>query len=89
MALSVEALLISGRLGRIAPDRNAALVRIAKAEQHLATAQMLLGHDNEVAYTALYDAARKALTVCTARTFLPIHGSVRTTDHCGPSLLSR
>jgi hypothetical protein len=45
MALSVEALLISGRLERIAPDRNAALVRIAKAEQHLATAQMLLGHD--------------------------------------------
>jgi hypothetical protein len=39
-----------------APDRNAALVRIAKAEQHLATAQMLLGHDNEVAYTALHDA---------------------------------
>lgn len=62
MALSVDALLISGRLERIAPDDSGALVRIAKAEQHLATAQMLLGHDNEVAYTALYDAARKAAT---------------------------
>lgn len=60
MALSVEALLASGRLERVAPDRSSALLRIAKAEQHLATAQMLLGKDNEVAYTALYDAARKA-----------------------------
>lgn len=62
MALSVEALLVSGRLERIAPDLRAASIRIAKAEQHLATAQMLLGQDNEVAYTALYDAARKAAT---------------------------
>lgn len=62
MALSVKALLASGRLERIAPDRRAASLRIAKAEQHLATAQMLLGRDNEVAYTALYDAARKAAT---------------------------
>lgn len=62
MAASVEALLGSGRLERVAPDRRAASSRITKAEQHLATAQMLLGHDNEVAYTALYDAARKAAT---------------------------
>jgi hypothetical protein len=62
MALSVEALLVSGRLERVAPDQSAASLRIAKAEQHLATAQMLLGHDNEVAYSALYDAARKAAT---------------------------
>ena len=62
MTLSVEALLVSGRLERVAPDQSAASLRIVKAEQHLATAQMLLGHDNEVAYTALYDAARKAAT---------------------------
>ena len=62
MTLSVEALLVSGRLERIAPDPSTASMRIAKAEQHLATAQMLLGNDNEVAYTALYDAARKAAT---------------------------
>ena len=62
MALSVEALLASGRLERIAPDPNAASLRIRRAEQHLATAQMLVGRDNEVAYTALYDAARKAAT---------------------------
>jgi len=37
-------------------------VRIEKAERHLVTAQVLLGHDNEMAYTALYDAARKAAT---------------------------
>jgi hypothetical protein len=62
MAVSVEALLGSGRLERVAPDRSAASLRITKAEQHLATAQMLLGHDNEMAYSALYDAARKAAT---------------------------
>ena len=62
MALSVADLLAAGRLERIAPDLSAALVRIAKAEQHLATAQMLLGRDNEMAYAALYDAARKAAT---------------------------
>ena len=60
MALSVEALLASGRLERIAPDLSSASLRLAKAEQHLSTAHMLLGQDNEVAYTALYDAARKA-----------------------------
>lgn len=62
MTRVVEALLVSGRLERIAVDRSAASLRLAKAEQHLATAQMLLGQDNEVAYTALYDAARKAAT---------------------------
>lgn len=62
MVPSVEALLDSGRLERVASDRSAASLRIAKAEQHLRTAQMLLGHDNEVAYTALYDGARKAAT---------------------------
>jgi hypothetical protein len=62
MTRLVEALLVSGRLERIAVDRSAASLRLAKAEQHLATAQMLLGRDNEVAYTALYDAARKAAT---------------------------
>ena len=62
MTRLVEALLVSGRLERIAVDRSAASLRLAKAEQHLATAQMLLGQDNEVAYTALYDAARKAAT---------------------------
>jgi uncharacterized protein (UPF0332 family) len=62
MALSVEGLFDAGRLQRVAPDPSAASVRIAKAEQHLVTAKMLLGHDNEVAYTALYDAARKAAT---------------------------
>jgi len=58
MALSVEALLVSGRLERVAPDQSAASLRITKAEQHLATAQMLLGHDNEVAYSALYERQR-------------------------------
>src|SRR5665811_2406327 len=58
MAVSVADLWAAGRLEHIAPDRTAAFVRIVKAEQHLATAQMLLGHDNEMAY----DAARKSAT---------------------------
>lgn len=60
--LSVDDLLRSGRLQAVPADRATALVRLARAEQHLETAAALVGHDNEVAYGSLYDAARKAVT---------------------------
>jgi RecA/RadA recombinase len=60
--LNVDDLLRSGRLEVVPADRAAALVRLARAEQHLDTAAALVGHDNEVAYGSLYDAARKAVT---------------------------
>lgn len=60
--LSVAELLRSGRLEVVPADRATAAVRLARAEQHLDTAAALIGHDNEVAYGSLYDAARRAVT---------------------------
>lgn len=57
-------LLRQGRLQRVPTDRATALARLEVAEQHIATARRLLaeGLDLEIAYVALYDAARKAVT---------------------------
>jgi hypothetical protein len=60
--LSVVDLIASGRLAEVPADRATALVRLDRADQHLATCAALIGHDNEVAYGSLYDAARKAIT---------------------------
>ena len=60
--LTVDDLLRSGRLEVVPADRATALVRLARAEQHLETATALVGHDNEVAYGSLYVAVRKAVT---------------------------
>lgn len=62
MPPTVAQLLTAGRLERVPADLAGARARLARAEQHLATAAALIGHDNEVAYGSLYDAARKALT---------------------------
>jgi HEPN domain-containing protein len=58
------ALLRQGRLQRVPTDRTTARDRLDVAEQHIATARRLLaeGLDLEIAYVALYDAARKAVT---------------------------
>jgi hypothetical protein len=59
---TVADLLTAGRLEPVPADFATALARLARAEQHLATAAALAGRDNDVAYTSLYDAARKAVT---------------------------
>ncbi len=59
---TVQQLLGAGRLQQVPADRDAALARLQRAVQHLATARELVGRDNEVAYGSLYDAARKAIT---------------------------
>jgi hypothetical protein len=59
--LTVADLLNAGRLEHVPADRTAALTRLQVAETHLVTAAALVGVDNDVAYTALYDAARKAI----------------------------
>lgn len=58
------ALLRAGRLQRVPADVETARARLAVAEQHLDTARRLLDEqlDLEIAYVALYDAARKAVT---------------------------
>jgi HEPN domain len=60
----VAGLRRTGRLQQVPEDRDAARARLTVAEQHLATASRLLaeGMDLEIAYVALYDAARKAIT---------------------------
>ncbi len=60
----VAALLRAHRLESVPADAETAASRIAVARQHLDTAGRLLeeGLDLEIAYTALYDAARKAVT---------------------------
>jgi hypothetical protein len=60
----VAALLRAGRLQQVPADADAAAARLTVAEQHLGTARRLLAEqlDLEMAYVALYDAARKAVT---------------------------
>ena len=60
----VAALLRAHRLESVPADAETAASRITVARQHLETAGRLLeeGLDLEIAYTALYDAARKAVT---------------------------
>jgi len=59
---TVADLVAAGRLERVPADAHLAGLRLATAEKHLATAAGLVGVDNDVAYTTLYDAARKAIT---------------------------
>ena len=60
----VAALRRTGRLQPVPADGDTARARMLTAAQHLATARRLLGEgqDLEIAYAALYDAARKAVT---------------------------
>jgi hypothetical protein len=60
----VAALRRTGRLQPVPADTDTARARMQVAAQHLATAGRLLSEslDLEIAYVALYDAARKAVT---------------------------
>ncbi|MCY7340941.1 MAG: HEPN domain-containing protein [Pseudonocardia sp.] len=60
----VAGLLRAGRLQQVPADPGTARARLTVAEQHLDTAGRLLAEDLdlEIAYVALYDAARKAVT---------------------------
>lgn len=55
-------MLAIGRLEQVPADPATAQARLLRADQHLTTAAGLVGIDNDVAYTSLYDAARKAIT---------------------------
>lgn len=58
----VDDLLRSGRLERVPADLGPARDRVAACEQHLRSAEVLAATDPAMAYAALYDAARKAIT---------------------------
>lgn len=59
---TVADLIRSGRIERITPDLAAAWKRLDEAKVHLGSSAALAGSDPALAYVALYDAARKAIT---------------------------
>lgn len=58
---ALEAVLEAGKIERVAPDAELARVEIENATAHLESAVVLLDSDPVMAYTALYDASRKAV----------------------------
>jgi hypothetical protein len=58
----ISELLAAGRLEIVPADRAVAELRLERASHHLTTAGALIIVDAEVAYNALYDAARKSVT---------------------------
>jgi hypothetical protein len=60
--LTVQQLLAAGRIEVVPTDVAAAQSRLITAQRHLVTAKSLVDVDTEMAYCALYDAARKAAT---------------------------
>jgi hypothetical protein len=60
--VSVPGLVRDGRLEKVTADLTAAWSRLDEAKTHLASSAMLAPSDPALAYIALYDAARKAIT---------------------------
>lgn len=60
--MTIDALVQAGRIERVPSDLGFAQNEIGQAEVHLASARLLLETDPVMAYTAAYDAARKAVT---------------------------
>ncbi|MCP2253110.1 HEPN domain-containing protein [Prauserella aidingensis] len=63
----VEQMVANRRLERVDPNVEHALAVVQTAERHLTTARMLAETDDQgMAFTAVYDGARKALTAVLA-----------------------
>lgn len=62
MTTTVAQLLSEGRLERVTADVAAAWERVNEAKRHLQSSAALATSDESLAYVALYDAARKAVT---------------------------
>lgn len=61
-SVSVADLLRAGRIETVPPDAIAAWSRVDEANAHLVSSAALAKTDPALAYVALYDAARKAIT---------------------------
>ena len=76
-------MLANRRLERVAVNRDYAVTVIEMAKQHVRTAEALAGSDDQaMAFTAAYDAARKALVAVLATKGLrvrPVGGAHRNT----------
>ena len=58
---ALEDMIMRGEIELVEVDEAIARNEIEQARRHLATARTLIGVDNNVAHTALYDGARKAI----------------------------
>lgn len=79
----IARMLANRRLERVAVNREYAVTVIEMAKQHVRTAEALAGSDDQaMAFTAAYDAARKALVAVLATKGLrvrPVGGAHRNT----------
>ena len=58
----VQRLLTNKKIRRVAPDLETARAEIDVARRHIASAEKIMADDSALAFTALYDAMRKAIT---------------------------
>lgn len=58
----VQRLLADNKIRRVAPDAETARAEIDVARRHIASAEKIMGDDPTLAFTALYDAMRKAIS---------------------------
>ena len=79
----IDRMLANRRLERVAVNRDYAVTVIEMAKQHVRTAEALAGSDDQaMAFTAAYDAARKALVAVLTTKGLrvrPVGGAHRNT----------
>jgi hypothetical protein len=59
---AIEEMISEGLIEGVKPDRVAALAELEMAKAHLVSAEQVLETDPALAYTALYDAARKSIS---------------------------
>ncbi len=59
---AIEEMISEGLIEGVKSDRPAALAELGMAKVHLASAEQVLEADPTLAYTALHDAARKAIS---------------------------
>ena len=58
----VRKLLAEKKLREVAPDPETAQVEIEVARRHIASAETIMNADSTLAFTALYDAIRRAIS---------------------------
>ena len=59
---AIEEMISEGLIEGVRPDRPGPLAELGMAEAHLVSAERVLEIDPTLAYTALYDATRKAIS---------------------------
>jgi len=58
----LQRLVAEKKIRRIAPDHETGRSEIEIAQRHVASAEKIMAEDSTLAFTALYDAIRKAIS---------------------------